>query len=111
MRAPKPASHRRGDIEIPLKTIARTVAVPVSSQWQPPRFDGRVTSYFEWCIAAQVETDDDQPIRRLSIWGGSGRLFLLIEGARAMQDIVADQGLTVQFEPENGPSGHPRHRW
>ncbi len=90
-------------IEIPLKTIARTVAVPVSEQWQSPRFDGRVTSYFEWCFAAQVETNDDQPIRRLSIWGGSDRLFLLIEGARAMQDIVADQGLTVQFEPENGP--------
>ena len=90
-------------IEIPLKTNVRTIAVPVSEYWQPPLFDGRVTSYFEWCVAAQVETDDGQSIRRLSIRGGSERLFLLIEGDRAMQDMVADQGLVVRFEPESGP--------
>ncbi len=91
-------------IEIPLKTVGRPVLVPISTQWRPPRLDGRVTSYFEWCLATQVVTGDDQPIRRFSIWGGADRLYLLFESERAMQDVVTEETLTVRFEPEDGPS-------
>jgi alpha-amylase/alpha-mannosidase (GH57 family) len=92
------------NIEIPLKTVSRTVRVPVARQWRPPRFDGRVTSYFEWCVATQIETGIDEPVRRLSIWGGADRLYVLIEGDRPMHEVSAEAGLTVQLTPETGPT-------
>jgi len=91
-------------IDTPLKTISKPVTVPVSYQWLPPRLDGRITSYFEWCMATQIEIEGDHPIRRLSVWGGKDRLHLLIEGERAMEEAVVDEVLTIHFEPENGPS-------
>jgi alpha-amylase/alpha-mannosidase (GH57 family) len=90
------------NIEIPLKTVSRVVTVPVARQWPAPQLDGRITSYFEWCIATQIETRIDEPIRRLSVWGGADRLYVLIEGDRPMNEISAGAGLTVQLTPENG---------
>jgi alpha-amylase/alpha-mannosidase (GH57 family) len=91
-------------IDTPLKTISKPVTVPVSNQWLPPRLDGRITSYFEWCLATQIEIEGGHPIRRLSVWAGEDRLHLLIEGERAMDETVTDGILTIHFEPENGPS-------
>ncbi len=92
------------NIEIPLKTVSRPVAVPVAKQWRPPCLDGRVTSYFEWCLATQIETGIEAPIRRLSIWGGDDRLYVLIESDRPMNEVSADRGLTVELTPEAGPT-------
>jgi alpha-amylase/alpha-mannosidase (GH57 family) len=90
-------------VEQPIKTVSIRVEVPVSRRWNPPRLDGRVTSYFEWCLSARVETEGDHPIRRLSVWAGGDRLHLLIEGDRAMHEIAADEELTVHFQKEGGP--------
>ncbi len=85
----------------PLKTVIKTVSVPVSSGWQRPILDGRKTSYFEWCIATRVETSDHE-IERLSLWAGPDRLHLLVEGQRPMCEIVADAGLAIDLEPDHG---------
>jgi hypothetical protein len=90
-------------IDHPLKTAVRRAKVPVATRWQPPRLDGRITSYFEWCLSTQIELDGDHPIRRVSFWGGKDRFHLLIEGTRAMSEVIADTQLRVRFEPEDGP--------
>ncbi len=90
-------------IDQPLKTVVRRVPVPVATRWNPPHLDGRITSYFEWCLSTRIETKGDHPIRRLSFWGGKDRLHLLIEGIRAMDEVVAGYALNIQFEPESGP--------
>ena len=90
-------------VEQPLKTVSRRVEVPVSTGWKAPRLDGRITSYFEWCLSTRVETSDAHPIRNLSVWAGENRLHLLIEGERAMHDVVSDESLSIHFEPEGFP--------
>ena len=70
---------------------AGTVPVPVSITWQPPRLDGRITSYFEWCLATRVETDDDHPIRRLSFWAGPRPAPPAHRGRREPCNEVADR--------------------
>ena len=102
------ACHQAGieppqEIDQPLKTVSKRVPVPVSTRWKPPRLDGRITSYFEWCLSTRILTGDDHPIRSLSFWGGENRLHLLIEGERAMQEVAADETLSIHFEPEDGP--------
>jgi len=102
------ACHQAGveppqEIDQPLKTVSRRVPVPVSIRWKPPRLDGRITSYFEWCLSTRIETGGDHSIRSLSFWGGENRLHMLIEGERAMQDVAADETLSIHLEPEGGP--------
>ena len=90
-------------IDQPLKTVSRRVQVPVAIKWIPPHLDGRITSYFEWCLSTRIEIDGRHPIEGLSVWGGKDRLYLLIEGTRAMNEIAADVGLKLQFEQEGLP--------
>ncbi len=102
------ACHQMGieppkGVEQPLKTVSRRVQVPVSKTWKPPRLDGRITSYFEWCLSTRIETSDDHPIGHLSFWAGEDHLHLLIEGERAMHDVASEETLSIHFEPENGP--------
>ena len=103
------ACHQAGieppkEIAQPLKTVSRRVSVPVSTRWKPPRLDGQITSYFEWCLSTRIETGVDHSIRSLSFWGGENRLHLLIEGERAMQEVAANETLSIHIEPEGGPS-------
>ncbi len=90
-------------IDQPLKTVSRRVQVPVAIKWNPPHLDGRITSYFEWCLSTRIEIEGRHPIEGLSLWGGKDRLYLLIEGTRAMNEIAADVGLRLQFEQEGLP--------
>jgi len=90
-------------LDQPLKTVNRRIQVPVAISWKPPQLDGRITSYFEWCLSNRIETEHDHPIQRLSFWAGQDRLHLLIEGTRFMDEVAADIGLKIHFEPEGGP--------
>jgi alpha-amylase/alpha-mannosidase (GH57 family) len=89
-------------IDQPLKTVSRQFQVPVATRWSPPQLDGRITSYFEWCLSNRIETGGIHPIERLSLWGSKDRLHLLIEGTRSMDEIVAGVGLRIRFKPEGG---------
>ena len=89
-------------LDLPLKTVSRRIQVPVATRWNPPQLDGRVTSYFEWCLSNRIEIEGDQQIQRLSFWGGEDRLHLLIEGTQAMSEVAADAGLRIQLESEGG---------
>ena len=91
------------EIDQPLKTVIRQVPVPVSARWKPPRLDGRITSYFEWCLSTRVETPEGHPIQSLSFWAAENHLYLLIEGERAMDEVTDDEFLSIHFEPEGGP--------
>jgi alpha-amylase/alpha-mannosidase (GH57 family) len=87
------------DLQRPLKTVSRTVPVPVSSRWQAPTLDGRVTSYFEWCIATRVEIGKGA-VERLALWADPGRLHLLVEGAVAMRELVAGESFGFSLESD-----------
>ncbi len=89
-------------LDRPLKTVSRRIQVPVAMGWRSPQLDGRITSYFEWCLANRIEIESHHPIRGLSLWGDKSRLHLLIEGDRAMNEIAAEVGLKLQLEPEGG---------
>ncbi len=106
------------DLEQPLKALTRPLQVPVSRQWPAPVLDGRVTTYFEWVLATRVPAATEGPLRDLAVWGGRGRLHLLVEGNGAMQQLLADEWLTVQLQSptgeellvEVGPEGSPDPR-
>ncbi len=87
------------DLDEPIKLAGRRIGVPVSHRWRPPRFDGRVTSYFEWCLATEVEIGADTPVDRLAVWAGGGRLFVLLDGADDLVQVVLQTPLTVRLEP------------
>ncbi len=94
---PPPASLDR-----PIKLSGRRLEVPVTRHWRPPRFDGQVTSYFEWCLAAEVAIDADHAVDRLAVWADGRRLYLLLEGARPLLPIVRETPLTVHLELAGG---------
>jgi alpha-amylase/alpha-mannosidase (GH57 family) len=89
------------ELEQPLKTKQTPVEVPVSLGWRPPRLDGRMTTYFEWCLATRLEFDDPV-VRALSLWGGRDRLHLLIEGGSPMIDTLDTTPLELSLQPEQG---------
>jgi alpha-amylase/alpha-mannosidase (GH57 family) len=85
------------DLEQPLKTETQRLRVPVSESWPAPTLDGRVTSYFEWSLAQWVTGSGEGPLRRLAVWGGRGRLHLLIEGSVPLQTQLNDHRLVVRL--------------
>jgi alpha-amylase/alpha-mannosidase (GH57 family) len=89
------------DLEQPLKTLTLEVSVPVSSTWHPPTLDGRRTSYFEWCLATSIATEDTV-IDRVSVWGGPDRLHLFVGGDRPMVDTIRTDPLEIRLEDEYG---------
>lgn len=99
---------RQAGIESPvdlgeaLKSVTRTVQVPVSSAWPPPTLDGRMTSYFEWSIAAWVESIEDQPLARLALWGGKNLLHILVAGRTSMRGLVDDTPLEIRLVDADG---------
>jgi alpha-amylase/alpha-mannosidase (GH57 family) len=90
------------DLEQPLKTLTRTLRVPVSTHRPAPVIDGRVTSYFEWSMAAWVEGEITGPLRRLAVWGGNGRLHLMVECSVALQPLVDRHHLQVNLRTIDG---------
>jgi alpha-amylase/alpha-mannosidase (GH57 family) len=84
-------------LSTPLKTVCRPVKVPLAHRWRPPELDGRITSYFEWCLATPVEIAGDHAVDRLSLWAGPKRLHLLIEGAQEMDRALAEAPLHLRL--------------
>jgi alpha-amylase/alpha-mannosidase (GH57 family) len=89
-------------LQRPLKSAARRVTVPVSSRWPAPRVDGRVGSYFEWCLASRVASDGGPSGRSLSLWAGPGRLHLLVEAERAVDRLLDDRVLSIRLRSADG---------
>lgn len=90
------------DLDEPLKTLTRPLKVPISLQWPSPTIDGRMTSYFEWSIAAWIEAEGLTPFRRIAVWGSSERLHLLVEGDDSMAHLVNGDRLTVRLRHPDG---------
>ncbi|NOZ79776.1 MAG: hypothetical protein GXP48_11475 [Acidobacteria bacterium] len=84
-------------LERPIKVAIHPVEVPVSADWPPPVFDGRITSYFEWSLAQWVELSKNDILRRLGLWSDGARLFLVIEGEREMHDVLTTRRLTIRL--------------
>ncbi len=101
------------DLAEPLKTETVPLRVPFSDSWPAPELDGRITSYFEWSMAAWVTADDESPLRRLAVWGGRDRLHVMIEAKTALQPLLDGGRLVVRLvavdgaetELEIGPGG------
>jgi hypothetical protein len=91
-----------GALDHPLKLSGRRVAVPVSRHWRPPTLDGRMTSYFEWCFAVEVELGDGDAVDRLALWSSGSRLYLYLDGVRELEATLADSPLTLCFEDARG---------
>jgi hypothetical protein len=85
------------DLAKPLKTTTRPLPVPVSDARPAPDLDGRITSYFEWSVAQWVVGPQDSPLRRLAVWGGRGRLHLLIEGSTSLYKVLNGDTLVVRL--------------
>jgi hypothetical protein len=90
------------DLDQPLKTVSLPVSVPVSGAWRPPTLDGRLTSYFEWCLATRVATDDEE-IPQISVWAGTDRLYLLLEGPHPMAETLGEESIEIRLESEGDP--------
>jgi alpha-amylase/alpha-mannosidase (GH57 family) len=89
-------------LQRPLKALSRRITVPVSSSWPAPVLDGRVASYFEWCLATRVETKRDRPERTIALWSGPDRLYLLVEAERALTQLVDGAALTIRLSSAGG---------
>jgi alpha-amylase/alpha-mannosidase (GH57 family) len=90
------------DLDKPLKTVTVPIRVPCSAQWQAPVLDGRITSYFEWSIAAWIEATISQPLFRVALWASPEKLHLLIEGTRAMSELVQEAPLSINLLATSG---------
>ena len=90
------------DLAKPLKTTTRPLPVPVSDVRPSPDLDGRITSYFEWSAAQWVTGPEEGPLRRLALWGGQGRLHLLIEGSSSLQTLLNSDALVVRLTAVEG---------
>jgi hypothetical protein len=90
------------DLDRPLKTITLPLPVPVSRRWPRPILDGRVTTYFEWSLAAWVRAEVDQPLRRLALRADQQALYLLVEAENGIQQLLADEGLSVVLQSPAG---------
>jgi alpha-amylase/alpha-mannosidase (GH57 family) len=90
------------DLEQPLKTLTRSLQVPVSKRRPAPVIDGRITSYFEWSMAVWVEAETEGPLRRLAVWGGNGRLHIMVECSAALQPLVDRHHLQVSLRSMDG---------
>ena len=90
------------DLDRPLKTVTRPLPVPVSRKWPAPVLDGRVTTYFEWSLAAWVQAEVEQPLRRLALRADHEALHLLVEGENGMQQLLAEETLSVVLQSPTG---------
>jgi hypothetical protein len=88
------------DLDRPIKTLTRRVTVPVSNRWRSPHLDGRITSYFEWCLATHVNTSDNGPLPRIALWGGADRLHLLVETDGAIERVLNRETINLRLTPE-----------
>ncbi len=90
------------DLDQPLKSATLPVRVPVSRQWPAPVLDGAKTTYFEWSLAAWVEAESPQPLRRLALWSSGETLFLLVETEGAARELVDGGRLVVRLTASDG---------
>ncbi len=89
-------------LDHPIKVSIRPVDVPISSGWPEPVFDGRITSYFEWSLAQWVEVSDDDIVKRVGLWSNSATLYLVIEGAHEMDELLRTRTLTIHLTDPRG---------
>ena len=104
------------ELDAPLKPEIESVRVPVSERWRTPVLDGRVTSYFEWSLAAWVEASG----LRLGLWSDGRELFLMLgdgdridarlEAAPLVLELIAPDGAVTETTvgPGRGRAGAVR---
>jgi hypothetical protein len=61
-----------------------------------------VTTYFEWSLAAWVQAEMEQPLRRLALRADHEALHLLVEGETGMQQLLAEESLSVVLQSPTG---------
>ncbi len=91
----------------PLKPALPRLEVPVSRRWRPPVLDGRITSYFEWSLAAWRE----QRGIALAAWGDGELLHVLVRPGAQVERVELEDpsGSVVRVEPGDEPvPGGPR---
>ncbi len=87
-------------LDVPLKPEIHALRVPVSERWRIPVLDGRITSYFEWSLAAWQEAAN----LRLGLWSDGRELFLMLGDGARMDSLLGEAGLTIELVP---PAGEP----
>jgi alpha-amylase/alpha-mannosidase (GH57 family) len=92
------------DLDQPLKTVTMPVRIPVSSQWPPPKLDGKVTTYFEWSLATWISARAEHPLERVALWASPDTLHVLVETAEPLRHLINGDRLVIRLQGPQGPS-------
>ncbi len=82
----------------PLKPELHPIRVPLSRRWRKPVLDGRVTSYFEWSLAAWFEERG----LRLGAWTDGEKLYLMLAGETSVSDLTSERPFALELTPPDG---------
>jgi hypothetical protein len=96
------------DLSQPLKTVTRTIRVPVTSQWRPPSIDGKITNYFEWSLATWIEAPNGDPMRHLAMWATPEAIYLLVQSEVPFSQLLATSHLVIRLIGETGETVEAR---
>jgi len=86
----------------PLKVPIVPLQVPISRSWPTPVFDGRLTSYFEWSLAAFAQGGEQGALRRVSAWADGRWLYILVEASAPLAGLTEDRPLRLELELPSG---------
>jgi len=86
----------------PLKVPIVPLEVPISTRWSRPVFDGRLTNYFEWSLAAFVEGGAQGLLRRVGVWGDGRWLYVVVEAASPLKGLTDRLPLRLELEFPSG---------
>jgi alpha-amylase/alpha-mannosidase (GH57 family) len=68
------------ELAAPVRSASVRLEVPLSREWPAPVLDGRITSFFEWAVAAWVEAPSDgRRFTRVALRSDGESLWLLVE--------------------------------
>ncbi|HHQ47848.1 MAG TPA: hypothetical protein ENK19_03090 [Acidobacteria bacterium] len=89
-------------VKRPLKVPVVPIEVPISRNWARPVFDGRLTSYFEWSLAAFAQGGGQGTLRRVGLWADGRWLYVLVEASAPLTGLTEDRPFHLELELPSG---------
>ena len=100
------------ELAAPVRSAAIRIRVPLSRSWPKPKLDGKVTTFFEWAVAAWMEAPPSHHhLARAGLRGDGESLWLRVDfrpgsgpPPAVVVTVVGDAGRSSYALPEDMPT-------